>query len=440
VIFGTAGQHAVEVTLPEDSLATDNRRWSVIGIRASQRVLLVDGEVDRSNAFFFQTVLAPDARLRTGMTSETVDASAVRDMPAETLAGFDAIALLDVPRLDGQAVSKIEDFCRGGGGVLIVCGRNTNLQFVNQELFRGGEGFFPVQLQQIVENPPAVDDQSPPQVAATEHPILGPLRQLSVSPFSLLQIRQQLLPTADSLNRTGLELIATGPLGSPLLIDRGLGDGRVVTLLTGLTNDWSNWAQDPTFVVVALRTLGYLGSFRRAPTSAPIGSPLEMVVSGTAVLPEAEVLLPAKREGSPRVRLLRQVVVDPNSSHVARLELSIDLADMDRDLIDSLLRPGIYEAWMINSQGEKLLQNSAHNVAAAEGNLDRVSHTELEQKLAGIPLNIRTADAISGSGLHSPEASHSMLLMACLAGLLLIEQLLAYSASYHAPRPTGAQA
>ncbi|MEO8268622.1 MAG: BatA domain-containing protein, partial [Aureliella sp.] len=440
VIFGTAGQHAVEVTLPEDSLATDNRRWSVIGIRSSQRVLLVDGEVDRSNAFFFQTVLAPDARLRTGMTSETVDAAAVRDMPIETLASFDTVALLDVPRLDRQAVNKIEDFCRSGGGVLVVCGRNTNLQFVNQELFREGEGFFPVQLQQIVANPTSVDDQSPPQVAATEHPILGPLRQLSVSPFSLLQIRQQLLPTAGSLNRTGLELIATGPLGSPLLIDQGLGDGRVVTLLTGLTNDWSNWAQDPTFVVVALRTLGYLGSFRRASTSEPVGSPLEMVVSDTTVLPEVEVLLPAKREGSQRVMLLRQVAVEAGTNSVSRLDLSIDLADMDRDLVDSLLRPGIYETWMTNSQGEKLLQNSAHNVAAAEGNLDRVTHAELEQKLAGIPLDIRTADAISGGGLSSPEASHSTLLMACLAGLLLIEQLLAYSASYHAPRPTGAHA
>jgi hypothetical protein len=440
VIFGSAGQHTVEVTLPEDSLATDNRRWAVIGIRSAQRVLLVDGEVDRTNAFYFQTVLAPDARLRTGMSSETVDAASLRDMPVESLAGYDVVALLDVPRLDRQAVTKLEDFCRGGGGLLVVCGRNTNLQFVNQELFRDGEGFFPVQLQRIVENQPLTGEQTPPQVAVTEHPILGPLRQLSVSPFSLLQIRQQLLATPESLQRTGLEMVAMGPAGSPLLIDLGLGDGRVVTLLTGLTNDWSNWAQDPTFVVVALRTLGYLGSFRREPTSEAIGSPLEMVVSGTPVLPEAEVLMPASRAGGQRLRLLRQVSVDSQDSSISRLDLAIDLAEMDRDIVDSLLRPGIYETWMINSQGEKLLHNSAHNVAAAEGNLERVTHTELEQKLVGIPLDIRTAEAVSGSGLNSPEASHSTLLMACLAGLLLLEQLLAYSASYHAPRSAGAHA
>ncbi len=440
VIFGTAGQHVVEVTLPDDSLATDNRRWSVIGIRSSQRVLLVDGETNRSNAFYFQTVLSPDARLRTGMTSEQVDAAALRDMPPESLAGYDVVALLDVPRLDAAAVAKLEDFCRGGGGILVVCGRNTNLQFVNQELYREGAGFFPVQLQQIVENPDSDDAQGPPQVAASEHPILGPLRQLSASPFSMLQVRRQLQPTPESLQRTGLELVATGPSDSPLILDLGLGAGHVVTVLTGLTNDWSNWAQDPTFVVAALRTLGYLGSFRREPTSLPIGSPLEMVVTDSAVLPEAEILMPASRVGGPRLKLLRQVVVDPQDSSISRLDLTIDLADMDRDLIDGMLRPGIYEMWMTNTQGERLLHNAAHNVAAAEGNLDRVTHTELEQKMAGIPLDIRTAEAVSGRGLNSPEASHSTLLMACLAGLLLIEQLLAYSASYHAPRSAGARA
>jgi hypothetical protein len=60
---------------------------------------------------------------------------------------------------------------------------------------------------------------------------------------------------------------------------------------------------------------------------------------------------------------------------------------------------------------------------------------ELDEKLAGVPLDIRSAESVSGSGLNSPEAAHSTLLMALLAGLLLIEQLLAYSASYHTPTP-----
>lgn len=435
VVFGVAGKHVIEVSLPEDTLATDNRRWCVIGIRDSQRVLLVDGEVDQSNAFFFKTVLTPDARLKTGLSSEQVDASYLRDVPVETLVQYDVVALLDVPRLDRQAVNKLEEFCRRGGGVFVASGRNTNMQFVNQELYRDGEGFYPVELAEIRDVViPAGEVE--PQAAASDHPIFAPLRQLSESPFFLLRVRKQFIPSPASLQDATLEMVATGPAQTPLIVDTAYGEGRVVALLTGLTPEWSNWAQDPTFVVLALRSFGYLGSFRREAASSPIGSNIEMVVSGEAVLPEAEILLPP-REGGNRTRLLQEVAFS-STNDVSRVELAIELQDMDRDVIDSLLRPGVFETWMVNNQGQKLFENFAHNVAAAEGNLERVTHDELKKKLAEIPLTIRTAESVSGSGLNSPEAAHSTLLMVLLAVLLLLEQLLAYSASYHAPRIAGA--
>lgn len=436
VVFGVPGKHVVEVNLPDDSLAPDNRRWCVIGIRSSQRVLLVDGDIDQSNAFYFQTVLAPDARLRTGMTSERVDASYLRDVPPETLEQFDVVALLDVPRLEPQAVAKLEAYARAGGGVFFACGDNTNLNWVNETLYRGGEGLFPVELTDLRENAEVAGDIEP-QVTAEDHPILAPLRQLSASPFSLLRIRKQIVPSTESCHAAGVDWVATGPAQSPLIIDRGYGQGRVVVLLTGLSSDWSNWAQDPTFVVLALRTFGYLGSFRRSPTSEPIGSPIELVATGTAVLPDAEILLPA-RDGGTRMRLLRKVQTDTQDKLVSRVTLAIHLNELDRDIIDGMLRPGIFEAWMIDSQGENLFGNFAHNVNAAEGNLERVRQSELEQKLAGIAFDYRTAEAVSGVGLNSPAASHSTLLMCLLAALLLGEQLLAYSASYHAPRTVGA--
>jgi uncharacterized membrane protein len=433
VAFNAPGEHVVEVSLPEDSVATDNRRWCVIGIRESQRILAIDGALDQSNAFYLETVISPDARLRTGMTLEKFDSSYLRDVSQEALNQFDVVVLLDVPRLEAVAVAKLESFCRQGGGVWFACGPNTNLQFTNEQLYRGGEGVFPLELASIRENPEAIDS-SQPQVVALEHPILKPLTQLTGSPFFLLRIRQQIVPTRESAEAPSLEVIARGSDNLPLMVDKSFGDGHAVALLTGLTPAWSNWAQDPTFVVLALRSLGYLGSFRRAATSQLVGEPLEMVSTSDTILPDGEILLPS-RDGAMRVRLQRPVESDAKDSTVSKLALPIELGGMDRDLIDALLRPGIYEMWVINSKGEFVYQNRAHNVLAAEGNLDRVSHVELDEKLAGVPLDIRSAESVSGSGLNSPEAAHSTLLMALLAGLLLIEQLLAYSASYHTPTP-----
>lgn len=435
VIFGLPGNHVIEVALPDDALATDNYRWCTIAIKSSQRVLLVDGDVEQSNAYYFETVINPDARLKTGMTFEKVDASYLRDVAPEQLDQFDVIAMLDVPRIDQQGVTKLEQYANNGGGILFICGANTNLNFVNTQLYRDGSGIFPAQLLNINE-PARVLGDSEPQVAAGIHPILAPLNQLSSSPFFQIQIFKYLGIDPPEAEEASLEIVATGPDGEPLIVDRSFGEGRVVTLLTGLSSDWSNWAQDPTFVVLSLRSLGYLGSFRREATSAPIASPLEMIVTGETILPEASLVFPARGEGL-RVRVQREVEQRENGS-VARIDMKVDLAELDRDLIDGLLRPGVFEAWMMNGQGQNRNQNFAHNVAAAEGDMSRVGRGELQRKLQGVDFEWKTADAMSGIGLNAQDAAHSTLLMILLAVLLLAEQWLAYSASYHAPRNASA--
>ncbi len=428
VLFGTPGRHIVEVILPDDSLITDNRRWCVIHIQQSQRVLLIDGAVDQSNAFFMKTALNPDAKLPTGMTLETVDASYLRDISEEELAQWHVVALLDVPRLDVQSTDKLERFCSAGGGVFICVGPNTNITTLNEQLYRNGQGLIPAAVNSIVELDQPLGD-APPQMVASEHPILSPLTKLSSSPFFLVRIRQLVTFATKDFPPSGTEIIATGPDKRPLIVDKTIGQGRSITLLTGLQSSWSNWAQDPTFVVFALRAMGYLGSFRHEPTSTSVGSPIEMVVAGQTVLPEAEVLIPSRDEGA-RIRLQPKVSTNATGD-VAKLSLAIDLEQANRDLIDSLLRPGVFESWMVSANGDYLVENSAHNVTAAEGDLTRVAGNELENKL---PVKVRTAESISGANLSTLDASHSTLLMVLLALLLLGEQALAYSASYHPQR------
>lgn len=428
VLFSLPGQHVVEVSLPDDPLTVDNRRWCVIAIQQSQRVLLVDGAVDQSNAFFFKTALNPDAKLATGMTLETVDPSYLRDVPEEQLTTWSAVALLDVPRLDTQAVEKLERYCEAGGGVFICMGPNTNIKTANEQLYRDGNGLLPVAISGITEVEQPVGE-GPPQVTAAEHQILSPLTKLSSSPFFMTRIRQILTVDEKNFPPPGTEVVAIGPGKRPLIFDKAVGDGHAVTLLTGLNTNWSNWSSDPTFVVFALRCMGYLGSFRHTATGAAVGSDLEMVVTGQAVLPEAEVFVPSKDSGS-RIRLQPKVQTNA-AGDVSKVKLTVSLDQANRDLIDPLLRPGLFESWMIGANGDYIVDNSAHNVSALEGDLTRVSESELEAKL---PVKVRTAESLAGAGLSSQDAAHSTLLMTLLALLLLGEQALAYSASFHPQR------
>lgn len=435
VIFGLAGDHVVEVAIGNDALPADNRRWCTIEIKQSQQVLLVDGEADQRNAFFFEKVINPDPRLSTGMKVEKVDSSYLRDVAPEVLEQFDVVALLDVPRMDPQAVAAVEQYCKNGGGLFMLCGRSTNFNYVNEQLYRSGEGMFPAKLSGVEDTLIPGTEQSVAQFIPAPHPILAPLLQLQSSPFFMIQIRKLLVPEQEAFATQQVEVVATGPNKVPLVLDRPYGKGRVLTVLTGLTNDWSNWAQDPTFVVFTLRSLGYLGSFRRPATSETTGAAIEMVLAGTAVLPEAEILIPARDDGI-RVRLQRNVE-QSGPDAVAKLQLGIDLEGMDRDLVDNVLRAGVFETWMTTAQGESRVRNFAHNVPSAEGELERISSSEFEQKMGSVPVSMKTADAVSGTGMNAQNASHSTFLMCLLALLLLAEQALAYSASFHSSFTAG---
>jgi len=279
----------------------------------------------------------------------------------------------------------------------------------DESLYRDGEGLLPAELEEIVSFSEVLDSGQA-QVVGTEHPVLGPLMQLEASPFGLIRVRQMI--GIGSWDGPGVEVVANGPGGRPILIDSPFERGRVLTLLTGFSNDWSNWVSDPTFVVLMLRSMGYLGNARKPPTSQPVGSEIDMVLTNTTVLPEAEVIVPARGEGI-RVRLPREVETTSEAQTVSRLNLAIDLGGADRNLTDSILRPGVFEAWMTDAQGNQIVRSYARNVSAAEGDLEVIPHAELTRKLGGIPHESEHAEALRtmASNTHATAQSNSLVVL-----------------------------
>ncbi|MGN6136538.1 MAG: BatA domain-containing protein, partial [Aureliella sp.] len=214
MVFSLPGQHVVEASLAEDRLPVDNRRWCVIGIRQSQQILIIDSSADPNDAFYLKTALQPDGRQPTGMAVETRDAAFLRDVAPEALSAWDVIVLVEVPRMDPQAIANLEQYVRGGGGLAIFVGPSTNLGVINEQFTRSGQGLFPAPATEILETAVAAGSTEP-QVAATDHPILAPLKNLSASPFQLIEIRKMLGIDASEMQGK-VESVALGPDRRPL--------------------------------------------------------------------------------------------------------------------------------------------------------------------------------------------------------------------------------
>ncbi len=443
VLFSRAGSHVVEVSVPDDALALDNRRWATINIEQSQKVLLIDGDPERKNAFLINALLSPDAKITTGVDADVEDDVFLRDTAPELWQQYDVICLLDVPRLDKAVVAQLTQYVRGGGGLFFLTGPNTNSANLDSLFYDGGEGPFPAPVKSIEEFPGATAGA---QVQLAGHAILEPLEGLSSSPFFALQIRKLFRLDEAILKERGGEPIAVMTAGFPFAVDMPLGEGHVVSALTGLTPEWSTWSTDPTFVVFMLRTIGYLGSFKREQVDAPVATPVDLVVGSDQMLPEAEIILPARRSGQEAAARLRfesaLVVPDAADSTQAngqrsaaktppRVQLNAQLGQSDRELLDAFLRPGVIEVWMTQASGDRTVRSVSHNVSPQDGNLATTSTRELNQTFGDLPVRIVQADTMAAGPGISQDSTQSTFWMVVLIAILIVEQLLAYSCSYH---------
>ncbi len=261
VLFAVSGWHVVEASLPDDSLRIDNACQSVLHIEKGQKIALIDGDPNRKNAFFLDAALNPGGITRTGLLTTRLGPEFLRDATADELSQYSCVLLIDLPRLDPRAIEKLEEYIANGGGVGVIFGNTLSLadyEGINQQWYRDGLGFMPTRLK-APENLPRSTEEGSVDIMAEQHPILQPLIGLSTSPFQFVRVSRYVgiekleEASAAGPNKRVSKVVAKLRNGSPFMLDSSFQGGRVVVMLTGLSQDWTNWPQDPTFVVAAIK-------------------------------------------------------------------------------------------------------------------------------------------------------------------------------------------
>lgn len=131
-VFATAGEHAVEVRLDNDSLAIDNRRWLSVPMRETIRILCVEGALGAARSVAL--ALNPRETPSGGWVAETVGESALLD---RDLQDYDAIFLCDVPRLSASEATALRSYVMAGGGLVVFPGARVQADNYNSTLGAG---------------------------------------------------------------------------------------------------------------------------------------------------------------------------------------------------------------------------------------------------------------------------------------------------------------
>lgn len=424
VYFPQPGKHVVEASLPEDPVAADNRRWCVIDFPDGEKTLLVDGSVEQKHAYHLEASFRPLEKSNTGIRPEVKPVSFLRDVAADVLKQYSTIYLLDVPSLEDRAVLALEDYVRGGGGLAIFAGPEMNVSFYNNRLYKEGSGLFPLPLLAEMDLPPPLDANEP-DIELTRHPIFSffldqtnPLiRGVKVDKY--LQARKDWKPEPNS----GTSVIATLRNRSPLFVEKKYGEGTVIACLTTIAPEWNDWAKNPSLVVLALKTQAYLASARRLDDPRLVGAPLDIKLDSSKYRADISFITPSP-QGNSRLKIDRQAV-SPEAGGGALA------ASIGRGQSKDTDRAGVYEAWPLTTKGEIDLRRWALNVETEEGNLAPVSSQDLLARLDPVKVTWHQAESYEQQDLSSSGYNLSQILMIGLICLLVGEQLLAYSASYH---------
>ncbi|MEZ6135989.1 MAG: hypothetical protein R3C53_13895 [Pirellulaceae bacterium] len=212
------GYAILAVSIPDDFLSTDNCREHIIEVSDQYRVLIVENQPGESR--LIQLALEPIKQVGQAPRLEVINKL---DLNSIDLPTWDAIVLVDLPRLGESQLSRLEQFVRQGGSLVALLGPQTQ---ADAWLSDAGEissllGFQLTQPTPIGEWTVDPLDYRSPIVA----PFAGfPDSGLLTTPiFRLWQIGAR---AAD------LEIDLATTVGQPLLVRHRLGDGMVASLLS----------------------------------------------------------------------------------------------------------------------------------------------------------------------------------------------------------------
>lgn len=427
--FPTAGEHVVAASLGSDPVAIDNLRFTLVDLPASVPMLLIDGAADAFNARYLAAALAPGGAVKTGLDPQIETISYLnRNKPLDK---FSTVFLLDVERLDNAGVEALENYVRRGGGLGIFLGDRCRASFYNDKLYRDGQGVFPLPL--VAKTQLLVDRlQRGADFEISDHPIFkifagernSYLQSVTIDWY--FSSPKTWAPAADSTTK----VIARLRNGAPLAVERKFGEGRVVAILTTAAPQWNNWSRNPSFVVAALEMQATLAARPVLDANRAVGAPIELELDPGRYQPQVRLMSPGDRSGggsAPSENANASAEGGALVSHAATTEGETNL----RASFPAAAVSGIYELQLTTLDNQAEIRHLAFNVNAAEGDLSTVGPSELAERLKGVRYEYAQSDAFQLAARDLAGSNLSQWVLYLLVALLVGEQALACSASYH---------
>jgi hypothetical protein len=236
-----------------DSLAADDRYLFAVQRSDPQHVLFVREARDTESALFFGTALASAAENAFALDQMTVDQTGGVN-PAK----FAFVVLSDVVSLPETFETELTRYVKAGGSVLVASGANTSRR-PRVPIFDSAQRE-PVYFSRSGDRYAGVGDVDP------SHPSLNKADRWGGVKFYL----------AADVDASGARVAAKLTDQTPVLLDKKIGEGRVLLFASGFEGLTNDFPRSPMFVPFVEQTARYLSGLERRGGSRPVDSFLDL--------------------------------------------------------------------------------------------------------------------------------------------------------------------
>ncbi len=411
VRFPSQGMHDLSLQLSEDELAGDNQHWAAVPVKDTLLIRLVDGEP--SSEPFGSEVDYLAAPLSVGVGDAEawrVEVVQEENFLAPRLEPADVLVLANVAAPTPEQALKLAQIVRGGTGLLIFTGGKLDTGLYNERLYRSGEPLLPVLLKAQVDEAIGGLVVDPVRPSPIEK-----LMELKPSALGRVAVRQFMAVEEPAGAGGAVRVLArwNDPARSPAIIERVVGEGRVLLWTTTADRAGNDWPVEPSFVLAvreAVRGTSRPTSFAHTVTA---GDRPRRVVHSSQQLANIRLTPP----GGAEPRALAAVRLDDRGSGDPTPASAIDLPDTRR--------AGLYRlAWDEGSLGTQQ-DLFASNPDPRESGLERIAAADLKGLLAPLDVGVTVAkgDGTDASSETGREVWHELAWG--LLGLLILEPILA---------------
>jgi uncharacterized membrane protein YobD (UPF0266 family) len=388
-----AGSHVGQLTIKKDGLAGNTSMHFGLHAQDKLRVLVVDGDPQtslvQSETFFLTRALNPAGEQDSSQYLPTVIIP--EGLSGAALDSYQVIVLCNVANLPDAFVSKLQNYLRSGGGLLIFGGDRLQADHYNAKLA-------PI-LQAPIREKKLGLEATGEKIGKFEltHPALQNLSD------NLLQesIKSARFWGYSRISASGSSVLISLANGDPLLIEQKVGPGRVIFITTTADRDWSDLPVKTAYLPMIQSLTTYLAGGKRG-----------ILDAGINVGSAKEVSLPPSYVGK-TIRITkpnRQPAEVAMSAAQDRASGSFE----DNDVA------GIYRL-SFAAGGEKdsgTPQLYAVNSPFLESRLEEISERELQAKLSPVRVDVVPIETLQQGGTRRDLA---LPLLSLLLATLLLE-------------------